>query len=130
MADRSEDWFRQAEDTLRRAESQLEDGAHNWACFLAHQASEFAVKAVHLAEGREVWGHTIRVLLQDLGGGVEQDLLERAKVLDGHYVPTRYANGHADGAPFEHYGPYQSEDALGHARAIVDFARARLAEAR
>ena len=31
-------------------------------------------------------------------------LLEKAKVLDNFYVPTRYPNGHPAGAPFEHYG--------------------------
>jgi hypothetical protein len=41
---------------------------------------------------------------------------------------TRYANGHPDGAPFEHDGPLHSEMAIAHAREIVRFVRARLAE--
>ena len=35
-----------------------------------------------------------------------------ARVLDGFYIPTRYANSHADSPPFEHFGSLQSEAAL------------------
>jgi hypothetical protein len=31
---------------------------------------------------------------------VPDDLVEKGKVLDNFYVPTRYANGHPEGAPF------------------------------
>jgi hypothetical protein len=31
------------------------------------------------------------------------------------YIPTRYANGHPEGAPFEHYGKIQSRDAINYA---------------
>lgn len=55
---------------------------------------------------------------------------DKAKVLDNFYVPTRYANGHAEGAPFEHYGPIQSEQAIRYASEIVEFVRARLADTR
>ena len=55
------------------------------------------------------------------------ELVERARVLDGFYIPTRYPNGHAEGAPHEHYGALQSDEAIRHARAIVDFVRSQLA---
>jgi len=42
-------------------------------------------------------------------------------------IPTRYADAHPEGAPFEHYGPLQSEETLRHARAILNFARAAMA---
>jgi HEPN domain-containing protein len=45
-------------------------------------------------------------------------------------VATRYANGHPEGPPFEHYGKLQSTQAIDYAREIVAFVRDRLAEAR
>jgi len=42
-----------------------------------------------------------------------------ARVLDGFYIPTRYANSHADGPPFEHFGSLQSEEALRYAGEIM-----------
>jgi hypothetical protein len=36
------------------------------------------------------------------GCRVPENLTDRAKVLDNFYVPTRYANGHPEGPPFEH----------------------------
>ena len=54
-------------------------------------------------------------------------LIEKARVLDAFYVPTRYPNGHPEGAPFQHYGDLQSEEATRYAGEIVDFARTALA---
>jgi HEPN domain-containing protein len=58
---------------------------------------------------------------------VPTDLVEKARVLDNFYLATRYANGHPEGAPFEHYGPLQSADAIAHAGEILDFVRAEMA---
>ncbi len=127
MPDRSGDWFRQAERDLEHAAAAREGGRHEWACFAAHQAAEKAVKALHLAQGQEAWGHWVARLLSELPAEPPGELVERAKVLDNFYVPTRYPNGHPDGAPFEHYGSLQSEEAIAHAGAILEFARAQMA---
>jgi HEPN domain-containing protein len=66
-------------------------------------------------------------LLADLPLPVPQQLIDKAKVLDNLYVPTRYANGHPEGAPFEHYGPLQSEQAILYAGEILDFVRSQMA---
>jgi HEPN domain-containing protein len=66
-------------------------------------------------------------LLAELPLEVQAELVERGRVLDNFYVPTRYPNGHPEGAPFEHYGPLQSEEAIQHARAILDFVRSQMA---
>lgn len=51
------------------------------------------MKAVHYARGQEVWSHVVREMLEDLG--TPSDLIERGRVLDNDYIPTRYPNGHA-----------------------------------
>jgi HEPN domain-containing protein len=66
-------------------------------------------------------------LLQELPIQVPEDLVEKAKVLDGFYLPTRYANGHPEGAPFEHYGIIQSTDGIRYADEIIEFARSKMA---
>ena len=53
--------------------------------------------------------------------------MDKARVLDTGYVPTRYPNGHAEGAPFEHYGDLQSREAIQYAREILDFVRVQMA---
>jgi HEPN domain-containing protein len=57
----------------------------------------------------------------------EKALVDKARYLDNLYVPTRYANGHPDGPPFEHYGTLQSNLAIEYAREILAFVRAHLA---
>jgi HEPN domain-containing protein len=85
------------------------------------------VKALHLHLGQEAWGHVVARLIQELPMTVAPELVERGRVLDTFYIPARYPNSHPEGAPFEHYGPLQSEEALEHAGQIVDFARAQMA---
>jgi HEPN domain-containing protein len=129
MPNRWNDWFRQAERDLEQARESRESGRHEWACFASHQAAEKAVKALHLHAGQEAWGHVVARLLVELPEVVEApaDLIERAQVLDNFYVPSRYPNGHPEGAPFEHYGPLQSEQAIRHAGAILEFVRSKVA---
>ena len=129
MPNRSGDWLRQAERDLEQAEESRRSGRHEWACFAAHQAAEKAVKAAHLHAGQEAWGQVIARLLAELppAFGVSAGLIDRARVLDNFYIPTRYADAHPAGAPFEHYGPLQTDEALRHARAVLDFIRHALA---
>jgi HEPN domain-containing protein len=127
MADRSRDWLAQAERDLEQAQSSQKEGRHEWACFAAHQSAEKAAKALHLALSQEAWGHVVARLLNELPLEVPEHLLEKAKVLDGFYVPTRYANGHPEGAPFEHYGIIQSSDAIDYASEILEFVHSQMA---
>lgn len=130
MADRSWDWMEQAERDLEIARSTARDGFHEWACFAAQQAAEKALKAAHLSHLHEYHLHSIQDLLKRLNVPVAAELLEKATVLDNYYIPTRYANGHAEGAPFRHYTGLQSKDAIAYANEIVEFARAHMAESR
>lgn len=66
-------------------------------------------------------------LLGELPLEVPPFLVEKAKVLDGFYIPTRYANGHPEGAPFEHYGILQSREAIDYAGEILEFVRSEMA---
>ncbi len=68
-------------------------------------------------------------LISELPAGIDvpDELEDRARVLDNFYVPARYPNGHPEGAPFEHYGPLQSGQAVEHAGAIIEFIRSQVA---
>jgi HEPN domain-containing protein len=127
LSDRSLDWSSQAERDLEQAEASRSDGRHEWACFASHQAAGKAVKALHLARRQEAWGHVVARLIQELPRPFDPELIERGRVLDNFYVPTRYPNGHPEGPPFEHYGPLQSREAIEHARAILGFVRSQMA---
>ena len=129
MPNRSRDWLRQSLRDLEQAEDSIDAGRHEWACFAAHQAAEKAVKALHLRHRQEAYGHVIARLLRQLPREVSVPgrLVEEGRVLDNYYIPSRYPNGHPEGAPFEHYGPLQSEKAVDYARQIVEFVRHQMA---
>ena len=129
MPNRAPDWLNQALKDIDYAEDSRRVGRHEWACFAAQQAAEKAVKALHLHLGQEAWGHVIAKLLRELPSTVPvpEELVEKGHVLDNFYIPTRYPNSHPEGAPFEHYGPLQSEEAIQYAREIIEFVRAQMA---
>ncbi len=129
MPNRARDWLSQATRDLEQAEDSRRAGRHEWACFAAQQAAEKAVKALHLHLGQEAWGHVIARLLHELPEAVRvpQDLIEKGHVLDNLYIPPRYPNSHPQGAPFEHFGPLQSEEAIRYARETIEFVRSQMA---
>jgi HEPN domain-containing protein len=127
MPDRSRDWLAQAERDLEHARASARDARHEWACFAAQQSAEKAIKGLHLAKGQDAWGHVVATLLAELPMEVPAILLDKARVLDNFYVATRYVNGHDAGAPYEHYGPLQSEQAIAYAGEILEFARSQMA---
>jgi HEPN domain-containing protein len=127
MPSRYKDWFNQALRDLEQAADSRKAGRHEWACFASHQSAEKAVKALHLHLGQEAWGHVVAKLLGDLPLKVPEDLIEKGRVLDTFYIPPRYPDSHPEGAPFEHYGPLQSEEAINYAGEIVEFARNKMA---
>jgi len=125
MAERSRDWLRQAEVDLRQARSSRESGFHEWAAFAAHQAAEKAIKAVFQKLHLEAWGHALSALLEALPPQAKPDagLIERAKDLDLHYIPTRCPNGFERGAPTDYYTRSQADRAIADAEAIIGFCR-------
>jgi HEPN domain-containing protein len=129
MPNRAQDWLRQALRDLEQAEDSRHAKRHEWACFAAHQAAEEAAKALHLSLGQEAWGHVTAQILVELpeAFAVTETLVEKGRVLDNFYIPSRYPNGHTAGAPFEHYGPLQSEEAIRYAREITEFVRSQMA---
>ncbi|MEB3305699.1 MAG: HEPN domain-containing protein [Cyanobacteriota bacterium] len=131
---RSADWLHQARADLDLAEVSAASGHHEWACFACHQAVEKALKALHLHHGQQAWGHGLGRCFRDLPSSVRlalsqgvSDLEDRLRVLDALYIPTRYPDSLPDGAPSDHFGRLQSDDALRHARSIVDAIGAALA---
>lgn len=129
MANRSKDWYKQALRDLEQASDSKKAERHEWACFAAHQAAEKAVKAMHLSLGQEGWGHVVARLLSELPDRINlpDGMIDKGRVLDSHYIPTRHANGHPEGAPFEHYGPLHSQEAIRYASEIIEFVGLQMA---
>jgi HEPN domain-containing protein len=121
---RPQDWLRQAELDLQAATDARDHGHYEWACFLAQQAGEKAVKSAHERTGAEAWGHSVAALLDELDG-VPSEALEAGKSLDRHYIPTRYPNAHPSGAPGDLYTERDARLALGDAKLVLDHVRGR-----
>jgi len=125
MPDRSRDWLAQAKRDLNHAVHACKDKDFEWSCFSAQQGAEKAVKAVFLSLHGEGWGHSVYALLKALNEKVKvpQKLLEAAKILDKHYIPTRYPNGFERGIPADYYTKREAQEAIKNAREIIKFCK-------
>lgn len=125
MAERSRDWLRQADADLRHARNARDAGDYEWSAFASHQAAEKAIKAVYQKRHLDAWGHALSMLLASLPPDVQVPgaLVDRAKELDKHYIPTRYPNGFERGAPVDYYTRSEAETAIAGAEVLVEFCR-------
>lgn len=128
MPERSKDWLRQAESDLRHARHARDDGDFDWAAFACHQAAEKAIKALFQKLHLDAWGHTVSSLLAQLPEGARPaaPLIDTAKELDKHYIPTRYPNGFEQGAPVDFYTAKEAEQCIANAEAILEFCRRQI----
>jgi HEPN domain-containing protein len=76
-----------------------------------------------LSRGSDAWGHDLTALLTALPRDARppDDLLDRARGLDKHYIPSRYPNGFAAGTPRDHYTEREAVTAIADAEAIIEF---------
>ena len=119
-------WLSQAENDIAFAEIGLREEFYAQACFLAQQAAEKALTAVHYAKGaRFVLGHSVLHLIQELEEQYPDfsQHTDIARELDQYYIPTRYPNGLPEGAPHEFYSSTQASAALAGAKGIIEKAR-------
>jgi Uncharacterized conserved protein related to C-terminal domain of eukaryotic chaperone, SACSIN len=125
MGNRYKDWWRQAEADLRHARNALADGDYEWSCFAAQQAAEKAIKALFQKLGMDAWGHTLTVLIGNLPSTIQPptELIDYARILDKHYIPTRYPNGFDSGAPTDFYTSMEAQYAIQCAESILAFCR-------
>jgi len=120
-------WFEQAEADLRAAELSASGAAYEWACFQAQQAGEKALKALLYARGfTSIVTHSLRRLLRECATADPSfaKLSDAGRLLDQHYIATRYPNGLDEETPPTRY--YEKEDAeqcLRSARSILDRVR-------
>lgn len=118
-----ERWRTQADRALDTAMLAAGGDRWEWACFLAEQAAQLAVKGLLHGLGEEAWGHDLVVLEQRAAtalaatwpGGVA----DPAARLSRHYIPTRYPDAHASGEPGAHYRASDAEQAMDDARAVL-----------
>lgn len=129
---RYKDWLLEAEDDLTVAEELLKLSRYSKVCYFSQQAAEKALKAflIYYA-GIYDPTHSITKLLElaeKHGVKLPQNLKRSGKILDRHYIPTRYPNAWPAEPPFKHYDKIDAMEALNHAKKIMQFIKEKIRE--
>lgn len=113
----------QVEGDVTHAQSDMERGFYEWACFSSQQAAEKAIMAVFQKMGAEAWGHSVFDLLNELSKhhAVREELVNEALELDKAYIPTRYPNAHPSGSPRTRYTKGEARRLIEYAEKILRF---------
>jgi HEPN domain-containing protein len=123
-------WLRQAEHDLSIAQNHQGRGDYSDACFMAEQASQKALKAFLVAQGRRsVPIHSVAQLAESCSQ-IDADFtlyIAPGRILDQYYIPTRYPDALAPPAvPFESYTEEQGKKAVAAAKAIFSLVARKL----
>jgi HEPN domain-containing protein len=117
-------WFQQASYDLKATRWNIQGGFYDTACFLAQQAGEKALKSLLYFQGARraaLMTHSLVEMIREAGKKATQmkELLDPARELDLHYIPSRYPNGIPSGYPHEFYGQNVAEQAMASAEKIL-----------
>lgn len=126
----SQPWIDQAERDLEVARHLATHAYHEWACFVAQQSAEKAVKAVRLLLGTSIdtiKKHEMSELLAEIPAlhPRPDPQLKRADILDAHVQGARYPGyrGRGPDAPCKTYQSADSTGAIAIAEAILAFCK-------
>jgi len=119
-------WLKEGVWDLETAKILHNSGRYNAAAYYSHQAAEKAAKALLYLVNEAAWGHSVRILLERFAEKKKlmvNELLQYARELDRHYIPSRYPNAHPAGTPHEAYDESTSLKAVEAAERLISFAR-------
>ena len=119
-----ERWVAAAVDAGSSAEAQRAHGAFHWACFLAEQAAQLAMKGLLHGVGAGAWGHDLADLTsraQTLGLAVPESVRDAALRLSRHYIAARYPDAHPSGTPGGHFSRSDADTAIEDLRTVQEF---------
>jgi HEPN domain-containing protein len=122
--DEAQRWFHQASYDLKAAQWNLEGEFCNTACFLAQQSGKKALKSLMYYIGSRksaLMTHSLVDMIQQSAGKITElhSLVEDARSLDLHYIPSRYPNGLPSGYPHQFYGRETALKAIAAAQKIL-----------
>ena len=132
MRREAEEWVRQAQEDMLAVHSNIREEKYSWACFIAQQAAEKALKALYADQHSEEppHSHSLRMLAADgvpPGTEVPQEILEALAGLDRHYTISRYRSS-LMAVPGEEYCKADAEEARRQCSKTLQWATALLRE--
>ncbi|HMF34813.1 MAG TPA: HEPN domain-containing protein [Candidatus Lokiarchaeia archaeon] len=101
-----EKWIAEAKNDFEVGEILDKSEKYNAAAFYYVQAAEKAVKSILHYYGQQPWGHSINSLLleyENLGHVIDHSVKNAGKIVEPHYITSRYPDATPDLSPKDYY---------------------------
>jgi len=122
-----ERWLAAADRALRAAGVQAQAAFAEWACFLAEQSAQLALKGLLHGIGAPAWGHDLaaleRAAATALGAAWPPAAARQAERLSRFYIPTRYPDAVPGDIPGHRFDGEDAAAALADAAALLGAVR-------
>lgn len=124
--DEWERYLKQGMRNIGSANGDMNEGDYEWACFKAQQSAELFLKGFLRSLGKIATGHSTMKLLQgisELNIAIPKEIESCCRELDKVYIPTRYPDAYAWGAPMDYYSEDDAVDSIKCAEKVLNFIR-------
>lgn len=120
----SQRWLAQAEYDLKQAARSFKDKSFAYAAFFAEQSAQKSLKAFLIFQGKRfITIHSVGELAKEAAviDKTIKPLIEKAKLLDRHYLASRYPDALPEPAiPAESYIEPEAKEAVSIAKEIFE----------
>lgn len=125
MREESKLWFEQAQDDIKYAQSNLDQGAFYVCAFLAQQGAEKALKALYIEKKRDLPAKTHNLVTLGKALDVSLQMLSTLREINPAFVTTRYPDA-ANGRPSEVFDEKIASNHLARALEVLEWVADRI----
>lgn len=123
MKEETKEWFDQALSEFESAKDLINTNKFSQASFHAHQAVEYALKALHIEKKKPILGHDVVYLARKLNA--PETILKKCDLLNPAYEDARYVD-RAEKAPSKLYTEDIAKEHINSAEEVLNWIKKKL----
>jgi|GEM_PF-3485309 len=119
-------WLGEAEKKLKACEGLIKEGYYDAACLMAYLAAHLSLYQLIELKESQTLNPSIVFLIKRATEGTStstHDIIHSARILETYSLPLRIPASIPEGIPSEYIDRDMAEEALRHAKAILEFVK-------
>lgn len=118
-------WIHEAEKKLSSAEYLINGGFYDISCLMSYLTANLALTQLMELRGQFSYTPSLVYLINRVSEG-KTDVIHSARILESYSLPLRMPLALPEGTPSEYIDKPMAEEALRHAKAILEFVKGEM----